>query len=86
VSAVGRAGLGRQVIVEVCVTRAGDVSFTVGDETRGGFREPEAAIDNDRVRLGKICRQRFGIDKWGYRRLLSGLGQPVAAAPALPRH
>ncbi|MFP6828173.1 MAG: hypothetical protein VCC36_03900 [Gammaproteobacteria bacterium] len=45
------------------VARPGDVSVTVGGETRGGFCEPEAAIDYDRVRLGKLCRQRFGIDE-----------------------
>ncbi len=58
---VARPWIGRQIIVEVGVARAGDVPALVGRVPGVGLREPEAAVDDDPIRFRKALRQRVAV-------------------------
>ena len=62
--AIVSGGFGREVEIQVRVTRVRNVPLVIGGQARAGVREPKAAIDGDPVWLGEMCRQRFSVDKW----------------------
>ena len=60
-TAVVRSWSGRQVMVQVGVTRAGDVPVFVGGGASAGLRESETAVDHDPIGFAKTLGQRVGV-------------------------
>ncbi len=49
-------------MIQVGVTRAGNVSLLVGGVARIGLRELETAVDHDPIGFGKTRGQRVGVN------------------------